>query len=252
PGGLLAAIRRHPTAWIASASTVVFLLLGTGAVFTGVAVASNTAPTPTATPTPEPPRPVPDVEQIASRLRTCSVAPLAADSRLMSFAGQVVRADTGEVLFDRGGTTPARTASVLKLLTAAAALEVLGADFRISTRVVDGSTPGSIVLVGRGDATLSALPPGAQSVYRDAPKLDDLAQQVISRSSPEEPITTIVLDASYWSLADKWDPRWARSEQTIGYRSEVTALQVDGDRADPTRLPSPRSTDPITRAGQAF
>jgi D-alanyl-D-alanine carboxypeptidase/D-alanyl-D-alanine-endopeptidase (penicillin-binding protein 4) len=61
-----------------------------------------------------------------------------------------------------------------------------------------------------------------------------------------------VLDASYWSTADKWDPAWKRSEQTRGYHSEVTALQVDGDRANPATQDSPRSTDPVGRAGQYF
>jgi D-alanyl-D-alanine carboxypeptidase/D-alanyl-D-alanine-endopeptidase (penicillin-binding protein 4) len=44
----------------------------------------------------------------------------------------------------------------------------------------------------------------------------------------------------------------ARSEQTIGYQSETTALQVDGDRDNPAKGTSPRSTDPIGRAGQWF
>ncbi len=84
------------------------------------------------------------------------------------------------MLFDRSGDTPARTASVLKLLTAAAALATMGPDFQITTSVVQGSTPGSIVLIGRGDATLSALPPGAESVYRGAPKLADLAAATLA------------------------------------------------------------------------
>ncbi len=61
-----------------------------------------------------------------------------------------------------------------------------------------------------------------------------------------------MLDASYWSSGDKWDSSWKRSEQTQGYHSEVTALQVDGDRANPAKQDSPRSTDPIGRAGRLF
>lgn len=255
-GGLGALVRRHPTAWLIGALALVFALLGVGAVYAGATISANGAPVvPTASATPEPPRPAPTEFADASRLRTCSVAALATDPRLMSFEGYVLKADTGEVLFDRAGTTPARTGSVLKVLTAAAALAVLGPDYQISTYVVEGSTPGTIVLIGRGDATLSALPPGSESVYRGAPKLSDLAAQVVQRYAdlhPGVPITQVVLDASYWSPADKWDPSWKRSEQTIGYHSEVTALQVDGDRADPSRSTSPRSTDPIARAGQAF
>ncbi len=173
----------------------------------------------------------------------------------MSLAGAVVRADTGESLYRFHARSAERTGSVLKVLTASAAIAALGADYQITTRVVDGSSAGSIVLVGRGDATLSAMPAGTESVYAGAPKLSSLAASVISKYSaahPGEPITQIILDASYWTPSDKWDSSWKRSEQTIGYHSEVTALQVDGDRADPTRQTSPRTTDPIARAGKLF
>ncbi|MGB3911371.1 MAG: D-alanyl-D-alanine carboxypeptidase [Pseudolysinimonas sp.] len=250
PRGIGALFAKHPTAWLTGAIAVVFVLLGTGAVLAGVSVGSAAAVVPTATPTPDPPRDVPDGALVASRLRTCSIAGQATDPRLMALSGYVVRADTGEVLFDRAGTTPARTASVLKLLTAAAALTTLGPDFQIRTSVYPGSQAGSIVLVGRGDATLSRLPAGQESVYKGAPKLDSLAQQVLANYDDE--ITNLVLDANYWSPADKWDPAWKRSEQTQGYHSEVTALQVDGDRANPGAQDSARSTDPIGRAGQWF
>jgi D-alanyl-D-alanine carboxypeptidase/D-alanyl-D-alanine-endopeptidase (penicillin-binding protein 4) len=257
--GLFTLVRKYPTVWLVSALAVTFVLLGTGAVFAGVAAGTEATAvqTPTATPTqtPEPPRPVPTALPEASRLRTCSVDELAKDPRLAQFAGQVLREDTGEVLFDRAGTTPARTGSVLKILTAAAALAQLGPAHQLTTRVVAGANPGSIVLVGGGDATLTRLGVGQESFYRGAAKLGDLAAQAISAwsaANPGQPINQLVLDATYWDAADRWDPAWKRSEQEIGYHSEVTALQVDGDRADPTRSTSPRSTDPVGRAGQFF
>lgn len=274
-GGIGALLRRHPVAWLVAAGALVFALLGTGAVFAGVAVASGDE-TPVAAPneTAEPPRPVTDQTATASRLRTCSVADPAGDGRLMSLEGYVVRADTGEVLFDRNGSTPARTASVLKVFTAAAAVKRFGPGAQITTSVYDGSSPGTIVLVGRGDATLSALPVGQESYYPGAPKLQTLAEETIKQyvtrhavavadpeADPETdpptethipPITHVVLDAGFWSSADKWDDSWSGSERTNGYQSQVTALQVDGDRADPRAATSPRSTDPIGRAGAAF
>lgn len=254
-GGIIAAIRKHPTAALISTLSVAFLLLGTGAVFAGVAAASANTVVAAPTASAAPPRPVPTGEALATRLRTCSITALATDPRLMTLYGAVERADTGEVLFQRSGTTAARTGSVLKVITASAAVAVLGPDYQISTRVMDGSAPGTIVLVGYGDATLSAMPPGTESVYTGAPKLSSLAQAALASYAAAHaavPITNIVLDATYWNAADKWDPAWKRTEQTIGYHSEVTALQVDGDRADPTKQTSPRSTDPIGRAGAAF
>ncbi|MEP6843583.1 MAG: D-alanyl-D-alanine carboxypeptidase [Pseudolysinimonas sp.] len=253
---LTSLFRTHPLALLFGALGVVFVLLGTGAVFAGVAVASaRVAAAPTTAPTTAPPRATPSAAPTASRLRTCSVASPAADPRLMTLSGSVVRSDSGEVLWDHAASTPVSTASTLKLLIASAAVAVLTPDRQIATDVVDGTVPGSIVLVGHGDATLSALPAGQQSVYAGAPKLSDLASQTVTAyvaMHPGIPITQVVLDASYWNPADNWDPSWSRTEQTQGYQSEVTALQVDGDRANPTRSISPRSTDPIGAAGDAF
>lgn len=260
--GLTALLQRHPRALVITALSLAFLLLGTGSVLAGVAAGSTqAAPAPTVSatgsaPTPEPTRAQPSIATGPTRLRTCSIAALAQDGRLGDFVGAVVDAETGELLFDRAATTPARHGSVLKVLTAAAALRVLGPDHQLVTRVEAGSAPGQIVLVGGGDATLSALAPGQESVYAGAPKLADLAAQTVAAyaaANPDAPeITEVILDADYWNPADKWDPSWERSEQTIGYQSEVTALQVDGDRQNPTFDTSPRSTDPVSRAGEAF
>ena len=259
PRGVGAFIARHPRAVLTTALSVAFVLVASGALFAGVSVGSANANAPeavvTATPTPDP-RELPGSIAAPSRLRTCSIDALARDERLTTLFGSVINATPGEVLFDRQAAVPARTASVLKVLTAAVALSALGPEYRLTTRVVPGSTPGTVVLVGGGDATLSRLPAGQESVYRGAPKLSDLAAQTVAAyaaANPDAPgITEVILDSNYWSISDKWDTSWARSEQTIGYHSEVTALQVDGDRQDPRQLTSPRSTDPVARAGAAF
>lgn len=242
---------KHPRAWLAAALGVAFLLLGTGAVFAGAAVGSGHGPAgigPSSSA--QAGRALPAEMPAASRLRTCSVASLATNPALMSFSGAVVNATTGELLFDRAASTGVSQASVLQVLTAAAALNTLGPDTTLSTRVYEGSIAGTIALVGGGDPTISRLPSGQESVYTGAPKLQVLAEAVADAYPGE--ITTIVLDATMWSSGDKWDSSWPRSEQTGGNLSEVTALQVDGDRDDPTAQKSARSTDPLSRAGKWF
>jgi D-alanyl-D-alanine carboxypeptidase/D-alanyl-D-alanine-endopeptidase (penicillin-binding protein 4) len=255
--------RRARTAAIGAAVAVYLAALG-GAVAAGATIASPSAvqpPRPTAsatsTPTPEPEvRAVPAAPAAPARVRTCSVAAEAADPRLASFQGHVVNATTGEVLFDRGGEQASRTASVLKVLTSAAALAVLGPDHRLTTTVVRGSEPGTVVLVGGGDPTLSRTPSGQETVYPGAAHLDDLARQVRGAwdADPQTagtPITTVVLDSSYFGGED-WHPSWKRTELTQGYMPEITALMVDGDRDDPSATTSRRSEDPVQRAGAAF
>lgn len=251
--GIQALIAKHPTAWLAAALGVAFMLLGTAAVFAGVAAGSapsEAAPLPSESAVP--PRPQPSAFPLASRLRTCSIAGLAADPALANLSAFVTNATTGETLFDRGGTTPQSPASILKTLTAAAALKVLGPDYRFTTKVIDGSSPGTIVLVGGGDPTLATTP---GSFYEGAPLIQDLADAALTayeKLHPADPITEIVLDATMWGSGDSWDDSWPTSERTDGYQSLVTALMVDGDRADPTESVSPRGTDPIGDAGRAF
>lgn len=183
--------------------------------------------------------------------RTCSVAELAADPRLASFSGVVINANTDEVLFDRNANTPAATASVMKTLTAAAAILTLGPNYRVETRVYQDSVdPGTIILVGAGDPTLSRTAAGKQSVYRDAPKLATLALNV-NKKLAATPITKIVVDASLYS-GPTWESSWERSEMTEGYMSEVTALQVDGDRSNPAAETSTRSSKSVMNAGKYF
>lgn len=253
-GGLGAAIAKHPNAWLASALGVVFLLLGTAAVFAGVAAGSSAAPI-EVRPTPTPTialRPQPAAIPGASRLRTCSVSSLAGDPRLTSFSGYVLNANTGETLYNYNGEAPQRTGSVLKVVTAAAALSALGAGAQFSTKVLEGTTPGVIVLQGGGDPTLATT---SATVYSGAPLISDLATAAVATytaNNPGVPITQVVLDSSLWSPSDRWDDSWLRKEQSDGYQAEVAALMVDGGRADPTSTVSSRTSDPIGDAGRAF
>jgi D-alanyl-D-alanine carboxypeptidase/D-alanyl-D-alanine-endopeptidase (penicillin-binding protein 4) len=272
-GGLSAiraSIKRKPLPW-AIGGLVAVVAIGSGGA---VAIASADAPTsttsasarttasatptrtPSATPTPTPTptpsvtptaTPTPTPAQAAAPARTCSIAGAASAPGLGNFEGFVMNAATGETLFSRNGDTPAQTGSVMKTLTTATALAVLGDGHTIPTTVTDEGR-GTIAIVGHGDATLSQ---GGATVYPGAPTLAQLAQQVKARLGTA-PVTTIVTDDSYWNDADAWDPTWPVSERTIGYQPKVTALMVDGDRANPGAATSPRSEDPVGRAGAAF
>lgn len=252
-GGIAAIVAKHPTVWLASALGVAFLLMGTAAVFAGVSAGSNSsaaAVVPSAAPYPL--RPQPSAIPTSSRLRTCSVASIVADPRLTAFSGYVARADTGEVLFDRNGEQPQRTGSVLKTITAAAALNILGPSAQLSTKVIDGSSPGTIVLQGGGDPTLATT---TNTFYSGAPQISALARAAIAAYKTLHPgivITTIVLDSTMWDPADNWDSSWLRKEQDDGYQAEVTALMVNGGREDPTQSVSTRTGDPVGDAGRAF
>ncbi|MFZ4842714.1 D-alanyl-D-alanine carboxypeptidase/D-alanyl-D-alanine endopeptidase [Mycetocola saprophilus] len=235
-------------------------VIAAGAVSGSIARTPDPAPSsaeaaaPSAEPTPEvPERPVP-TQTPPAFARTCSVENLIHDPRLGTFQAQVYNAATGEILFERDQDTPRATASSMKILTAAAALNVLGPDYRASTRVVSGPDAGTIVLVGGGDLTLSRLPSGTEPVYTGAAHLDDLAKKVTAARTAagiREPVRRILLDSTYFG-GPTWDPSWPATERRAGWLSHITALQVDADRADPKVFLSPRGEDPVGRAGDAF
>jgi D-alanyl-D-alanine carboxypeptidase/D-alanyl-D-alanine-endopeptidase (penicillin-binding protein 4) len=238
-------------------AALAFLLLSGGSFALGMSTASSApapvvsmSPSDTATPVPDRSRPavLPD----ARAIRTCRVAPLAADDALATFSGHVSDTASGKTLFSRDGSEAAASGGSTMLVTAAAALQVLGPDFRMRTRVVAGTEPGSIVLVGGGDPTLSRLPAGEQSVYPDAPRLDDLVAQVRASLGEGAVVTSIIVDSSFWTTEDEWDESWPTEALTEGRLSKVSALQVDGDRKNPKKKISPRSADPAHAAGVRF
>jgi D-alanyl-D-alanine carboxypeptidase/D-alanyl-D-alanine-endopeptidase (penicillin-binding protein 4) len=193
----------------------------------------------------------PSTSASSTEAGSCLVTKQETDARLGELHAAVVNSETGELLFDRLSDQPATPASMLKILTATAALQTLGPNYRVETKVYqDPTDPGTIIIVGAGDPTLSRTAAGKQSVYVDAPKLSDLAIQV-KAAVKDTPITQIITDSTLFT-GPKWLDSWERSEQTIGYMSEVTALQVDGDRKVAGKETSPRSTDPVLRAGQWF
>ncbi|MCF6506236.1 D-alanyl-D-alanine carboxypeptidase/D-alanyl-D-alanine-endopeptidase [Blastococcus sp. MG754426] len=160
---------------------------------------------------------------------------------------QVVDVATGEVLYDRDAGAPLTPASTAKLLTATAALTTLDPAATFETRVVAGSAPGEVVLVGGGDPTLSRTEP-SQS-YPGAPTMADLATQVVAALPAGTAVTRVVVDSSLFSgplTASGWGPGDAPSS----YAAPITATAVDGARVSPGALA--RSGQPGLDAGAAL
>jgi D-alanyl-D-alanine carboxypeptidase/D-alanyl-D-alanine-endopeptidase (penicillin-binding protein 4) len=104
------------------------------------------------------PRLAPEVASLAASLDSTLADPALARS---SWGVIVESADSGQVLYRRNAARLFLPASNLKLLTAAAALARLGADFRWTTSVLargpleGGTLAGDLLVVGRGDPTFA-------------------------------------------------------------------------------------------------
>jgi D-alanyl-D-alanine carboxypeptidase/D-alanyl-D-alanine-endopeptidase (penicillin-binding protein 4) len=171
---------------------------------------------------------------------------------------EVLDAESGETLFAKSEDTPARTASVLKVLTAAVALDVLGPDYRITTSVmVSPSEPGKIYLVGAGDVTLSRMPGNITSYYAKAPKLDSLTRQIATwAKSSSVSISAVSVDSTLFGGDKEWHPTWSKLGLSSGYMAPVSALQIDAARLTSSRNPNSwlakRTATPVKQAGDLF
>jgi len=174
----------------------------------------------------------------------------------------VVEADGRPIIGHRSddAVTPASTE---KVLTAAAALAALGADFRYRTSAqaaaepVGGVVGGDLYLVGGGDPVLTTDAYAATSPAQDQvhTRLEELADAVVAAGVTSVGGGVVGDDGRYSSnryVAD-WPSRYIEQNQT----GPLSALSVDdgfesfpnaGDPAAPLRP----AADPTTRAAATF
>jgi serine-type D-Ala-D-Ala carboxypeptidase/endopeptidase (penicillin-binding protein 4) len=146
-------------------------------------------------------------------------------------------AESGALLFNQSGTTAAAPASTAKLATALAVLAVHRTTDRITTRVVTGAQPGTVVLVGGGDPTLSAASSAPAGI-------NDLARQLRGVR-----ITRVQVDGSLFT-GPSVSPYWAPEDIPSDYAAPITAIMIDGGRDAPNS--TLRSTAPDLAAGRAL
>lgn len=182
---------------------------------------------------------------------TAALAKALADPDLGNLTGRITDAHTGEQIWEQRAGVPMQPASTNKVLTAAAALLTLDRNARVTTTVLAADQtrmPGTVVLVGGGDPTLSAAPPGEQTWYRGAGRISDLADQV--RKSGLVP-TAVQVDTSLFTgpdMAPGWDP----ADIGGGDIAPIQAVMLDAGRIQPTTIESRRSVTPALDAGRAL
>ncbi|MEV5302384.1 D-alanyl-D-alanine carboxypeptidase/D-alanyl-D-alanine endopeptidase [Amycolatopsis methanolica] len=172
----------------------------------------------------------------------------AANAALGTLTGAVIDPATGELLWDRNSGQFRTPASTTKLLTTSAALLAMDAGTQLSTKVVQGSSPDTAVIVAGGDITLSSLPAGQESVYAGAAHLDDLVAQVKQASGGT--IKKVQIDTSIWSGAQT-APGWAPDDAPI-YTAAMTPVMLDGGLTVPTNDHSVRVAQPANAVLQTF
>lgn len=180
----------------------------------------------------------------SDQTRTCELTTAAELPDHLALAASIADAETGARLYVEEYDLPVPTASVMKLVTAVTAFEVLGPDFRFTTTVVPGEREGTVVLVGGGDPTLRS---GEHNFFGgDTASLAELAKQL-----PDEEINAVGIDTSLYT-GERWHPHWHKSDRAEGNVAPMTPLMLDGGRVHPMAEYSTRTATPETDAGEAF
>jgi D-alanyl-D-alanine carboxypeptidase/D-alanyl-D-alanine-endopeptidase (penicillin-binding protein 4) len=154
---------------------------------------------------------------------------------------EIVDPTDNRVLLSRNPDQTFKPASVLKVVTTAAALEKLGPDFRFKTGVYssaparsDGTVTGDLILVGRGDPNL--VDPDGELL--DRPALTELAQKL--RAAGVTHVKGQVLgDDSYFEYGSH-GKGWTSQDLRSLYGAPISALSINNNvlwvHAQPTKL----------------
>ncbi len=172
---------------------------------------------------------------------------LAADSRMGGSTGvEVTDVLTGTVLAQVSATTPRTPASTAKLLTAAAALTVLGAATTLPTTLVQPA-PGRLVLVGGGDVLLAAGAGDPAATVGRAGLADLAARAALALRRAGTTTVTLAVDDTLFS-GPLLHPDWKASDIAAGYVAGVASVEVDVAKTRPDEEYPPRSPDPALAA----
>ncbi|WP_318614429.1 D-alanyl-D-alanine carboxypeptidase/D-alanyl-D-alanine-endopeptidase [Sporosarcina sp. YIM B06819] len=147
-----------------------------------------------------------------------SIDAILLDSRMKGVASSVAvrKASTGEMVYQSNADKAITPASTLKILTAAAALETLGENYRFATEVLTngelskGTLTGNLYLRGKGDPTL---------VKAD---FDHFAMQ-LSKQGVKKVSGNLIGDDT-WFDAIRLSPSIDKMDESYYYAAQVSAL----------------------------
>lgn len=163
------------------------------------------------------------------------------------YSGEVRDLRTGDVLFAHRASKGAIPASTTKLVTSAAALDLLGAEHRFSTTVV-APGKGRLVLVGGGDPYLLEKASKAEPTRASLSTLARRTATALKADGVRK--VSLGYDASLFS-GPAWNPDWPDSYADVA--SRVSALWVNEGRTVPGGgVTGPRQGNPAKEAGAAF
>jgi serine-type D-Ala-D-Ala carboxypeptidase/endopeptidase (penicillin-binding protein 4) len=205
------------------------------------------------------PAPILQSASDVARLKRSPLRQLLANSLRSRALGSHVEVVVGSLqpggpLVHVGGSGPVTPASLLKLLTVTAALEVLGPDHRFPTSAVQGRTSSDVVLVGGGDPLLASGNASSSEPalypYPQPASLVTLARRTAAKlQSAGVRRVRVHYDTSLFT-GPAFNTAWPASYRRANVVSPISPLWVNEGRARPGK--ALRVGNPAGTAAQRF
>jgi len=191
------------------------------------------------------PKPEERAKALAARIDRILAEPEAG----RAFWGIEIRAADGRLLYSRNPDKLFTPASNTKLFTTAAALALIGPEYKFQTTVetagtldTHGRLVGDLVLVGRGDPNLSGRNlPFKIRTQRDAPAdkvLEDLADQIVQKGVKYVD-GDLVGDDSFYAF-ERYGEGWSQEDLATQWGAPVSALTINDNVLTVKVLPGDR------------
>jgi D-alanyl-D-alanine carboxypeptidase/D-alanyl-D-alanine-endopeptidase (penicillin-binding protein 4) len=161
----------------------------------------------------------------------CGLAPAALTERIENVANpqkmsgysiNIVEPASGTVLYSYDAHKPLIPASNMKLVSTAAALKYLGANFEYKTRV--GLSNGSLVVIGSGDPILGDKDTDGRYGRQSGWVFEKISQALREQGVTE--VNDIVIDTTVFD-DERVHPSWKPAELNRAYAAEVCGLNYN-------------------------
>jgi D-alanyl-D-alanine carboxypeptidase/D-alanyl-D-alanine-endopeptidase (penicillin-binding protein 4) len=142
----------------------------------------------------------------------------------VKYAVQVIKADSGRIVYSHNANSAMIPASNMKIITTAAAMKYLGPDFEYVTKV--GLVSGCLVVIGSGDPLFGYFDMDSQTGTEP-----NIIFQTIISALTQKNITTvndIIIDASIFD-DQRVHPNWPADQLNREYACEVCGLNFNGN-----------------------
>ena len=161
---------------------------------------------------------------LAKRVNTVISQP---SLKKVQFSIHIIKADSGRTVYSHNAREPLVPASNMKIITTAAALKFLGADYKYKTKV--GLCDDTLVVIGSGDPLLGDKDIDAKYSRADGWIFENIIAAL--KQNDVKYIKDIVIDSGIFD-DQRVHPGWPKKELNKPYACEVSGLNFRGNCID--------------------